>query len=73
MHRVNFILQHAWLMNYKPHDIAGGNQKYYRVDTARRRQTVAGWSRVHPLPLILFALAVLVPSGLILVKVFRTE
>ena len=32
-----FGLHHGWLGNYKPHDFPYGMQKYYKIDTARRR------------------------------------
>jgi len=31
-HRLGFALQHGWLKNYKPHDLAQNTYKYYRID-----------------------------------------
>jgi ABC-type transport system substrate-binding protein len=73
VHRVSFALQHGWLINYKPHDIAAGVQKYYRVDVERRKRQVGAWSRVRVLPLLLMAALACIPLLLILGKVLRTE
>ncbi len=73
VHRVGFVLQHAWLENYKPHDIAAGVQKYYKVDAEKRKRTVDAWSKVRVMPLLLFGLLAAVPLVLIAVKVLRTE
>jgi ABC-type transport system substrate-binding protein len=73
VHRVGFILQHRWLGNYKPHDIAAGTQKYYRVDMRERDETVKTWGRIQVWPLLLLCLVASVPLVLIVVKVVRTE
>jgi ABC-type transport system substrate-binding protein len=35
-HRLSFVLQHSWLKNYKPNDMAPTELKYYKIDTALR-------------------------------------
>jgi oligopeptide transport system substrate-binding protein len=35
-HRLSFVLQHAWLKDYKPHDLAPSEFKYYKIDTVLR-------------------------------------
>ncbi len=37
-HRLGFGLQHGWLKNYKPHDLAGNTYKYYRIDNALKKK-----------------------------------
>jgi ABC-type oligopeptide transport system substrate-binding subunit len=71
VHRVSFTLQHGWLKNYKPHDIAAGVQKYYRVDVGTRREKVAEWGRIRVFPLVILALIFLVPMALIAFKVLK--
>jgi ABC-type transport system substrate-binding protein len=70
VHRKVFTLQQGWLKNFKPHDIASGTQKYYRVDVEVRRLNVRALSR---LPFVLLGLFILIPSVLIGWKVFRKE
>ncbi|MBN1902149.1 hypothetical protein JW926_12565 [Candidatus Sumerlaeota bacterium] len=36
-HRLGFYLQHAWLKNYKPHDLAQNTFKYYRIDPNQKK------------------------------------
>jgi oligopeptide transport system substrate-binding protein len=37
-HRLSFVLQHAWLKDYKPHDLAPSEFKYYKIDSALRER-----------------------------------
>jgi ABC-type transport system substrate-binding protein len=36
-HRLGFSLQHKWLKNYKPHDLAQNTYKYYRIDKGLKK------------------------------------
>jgi len=44
-HTVDFILQHQWVKNYKPHGITGGYLKYRDVDVALRERLRKEWNR----------------------------
>ncbi len=35
--RVQYVLQHGWVKNYKPHPFLYNSSKYIRIDTARQR------------------------------------
>jgi peptide/nickel transport system substrate-binding protein len=37
-HRIGFALNHAWLKNYKPHDLAVNTFKYYRIDDKVKKE-----------------------------------
>lgn len=39
-HRVAYVLQHPWHLNYKPHVFGYGLTKYYNIDLAARRKAV---------------------------------
>ena len=41
----SFSLCHAWIKNYKPHDIAKDTLKYRRLDEAAREQARREWNR----------------------------
>ncbi|MHC4601099.1 MAG: ABC transporter substrate-binding protein, partial [Planctomycetota bacterium] len=69
-HRKSFVLQQGWLKNYKPHDIASGIQKYYRVDVEARRSKVSALSNV---PLLLLGLFILIPVALIVFRASKKE
>jgi oligopeptide transport system substrate-binding protein len=44
-HSVDFILQHQWVKNYKPHGITGGYLKYRDEDVALRERLRKEWNR----------------------------
>jgi len=37
-HRLGFALNHGWLRNYKPHDLAQNTYKYYRIDKEEKER-----------------------------------
>lgn len=37
-HRVDYILRHDWLLNYKPNVFQYGLSRYYKVDKNSRRE-----------------------------------
>lgn len=38
VHRLGFYLQHGWLLNYKPHDLANNTFKYYKIDRELKKK-----------------------------------
>ena len=44
-HPKNFILTHAWLHNYQPHEMSKSFLKYRRIDAAQRQQRQRDWNR----------------------------
>ncbi len=66
-HPRNFSLNHAWLGNVKPNDLARNDLKYKRVDAKLRADSRAAWNQpvVWPLLLVLVAIcAAVVPAWL---------
>ncbi|MDH5512864.1 MAG: ABC transporter substrate-binding protein, partial [Gammaproteobacteria bacterium] len=59
MHPKNFLLEHAWMSNAKPHNMANNTLKYSRLDPVRRAELRAAWNRpvIWPLALVLGVLA----------------
>ncbi len=60
-----FVLQHEWLKNTKPADVANNTLKYKRLDPVLREQQRAAWNKpiLWPLFAVLFFLAaLLVPA-----------
>ena len=39
-HPMTYLVHHAWLQNYKPHDFPYGMTKYYNIDHTQRQAVV---------------------------------
>ena len=45
MHPKNFQLEHAWMANAKPNQMANNTLKYSRLDPQKRAELRAAWNR----------------------------
>jgi oligopeptide transport system substrate-binding protein len=45
VHPKQFLLEHAWVSNTKPNQMANNTLKYLRIDPARRTQARQAWNR----------------------------
>jgi len=65
-----FSLQHEWLKNTKPADIANNTLKYKRVDPLMREQRRAEWNTaiLWPVYLLLLLLAMVVAPAFVAYK-----
>jgi len=59
MHPKQFLLEHAWMSNAKPHNMANNTLKYSRLDPDKRAELRAAWNRpvIWPVALALGVLA----------------
>ena len=59
MHPKQFLLEHAWMSNTKPHNMANNTLKYIRLDPVKREELRAAWNRpvIWPVALVLGVLA----------------
>jgi ABC-type transport system substrate-binding protein len=59
MHPKQFLLEHAWMSNAKPHNMANNTLKYSRLDPDKRAELRAAWNRpvIWPVALVLGILA----------------
>jgi hypothetical protein len=67
-HPKSFALQHVWVSNAKPHEIANNTLKYLRIDPARRTERRAAWNKPvwWPLGFVLLAVAAsIVPAVIV--------
>ncbi|GAB4175963.1 MAG: ABC transporter substrate-binding protein [Rhodocyclaceae bacterium] len=58
----DFGLQHAWMLNVKPNQMARNRLKYVRVDAALREKSRAQWNRPRLWPLAGLALLLALPA-----------
>jgi ABC-type transport system substrate-binding protein len=58
VHPMQFLLEHAWVYNAKPHHMANNTLKYLRIDPALRAERREAWNR--PVVWPLYAAVVLV-------------
>ncbi|MEK7735327.1 MAG: peptide ABC transporter substrate-binding protein, partial [Pseudomonadota bacterium] len=68
VHPRQYTLDHAWLHNAKPHQMANNTLKYLRLDPALRRERREAWNRPVRWPLVLVGgvlLAGLIPAVLL--------
>jgi oligopeptide transport system substrate-binding protein len=65
-----FVLEHAWMANTKPNQIANNTYKYLRIDPARRAESREAWNRPVLWP-IAALLGVLLVSALPAVVAYR--
>jgi hypothetical protein len=63
VHPKQFLLEHAWVRNTKPNNMANNTLKYLRLDPARRAERRAAWNRPITWP-VWAGLGVLVLSAL---------
>ncbi len=56
----NFSLNHAWLKNVKPNDLARNDLKYKKIDTGLRHHSRQAWNRPVLWPLLGFVLCLLI-------------
>jgi oligopeptide transport system substrate-binding protein len=59
-HPQSFVLNNAWVSNYKPHGISKANLKYQNIDETLRQQKRAEWNQPVLWPLICFMAFVLI-------------
>lgn len=59
-HPQSFVLNNAWVSNYKPHGISKANLKYQNIDQSLREQKRREWNRPVLWPLISFMLVILI-------------
>ena len=66
-HPKAFSLQHAWMKNTKPADVANNTLKYKRIEPDLREQSRANWNKpiLWPLYLIIIVLVALVVPAVI--------
>jgi oligopeptide transport system substrate-binding protein len=69
-HPKEFGLQHGWLSNVKPNNMARNNMKYYRIDAQKRAALRNEWNRPVAWPLALMVL-VLAASAIPAVMTYR--
>jgi ABC-type transport system substrate-binding protein len=70
VHPKQFTLQHAWVYNTKPGQMANNTLKYTRIDPRMRAERRAAWNRPVFWPIVVM-LAVLVASAVPAVVTYR--
>jgi hypothetical protein len=70
VHPKQFTLQHAWVYNTKPGQMANNTLKYTRIDSRMRAERRAAWNRPVIWPVVA-VLAVLVASAMPAVVTYR--
>ncbi|MGI5922635.1 MAG: ABC transporter substrate-binding protein [Lentisphaeria bacterium] len=72
-HPKNFILTHAWLHNYQPHEMGKTFLKYRRVDAAQRRQCQRAWNRPRLAGIYAVLALVAASASAMIVRIYRED
>ncbi len=73
LHPKRFTLQHAWVYNTKPHDMANNTMKYLRLDPELRAQQRTQWNEPVIWPIGLLAIVLIVGAMPAAVAYVRSE